>query len=190
MAINVHCFENMSVPMKCKDCSCYRAGGNEGLSAERLSHILSNRTKDIVLIDTPNQVNELVDWEDVADIDYHIVAMSEGIMKFAYVTDRHGIFSPLLPEQVIGMDVVEALPNYWYGMLKRYYIQTLEGRFKTAMLMKIGMIRLVHTFPMKDKKGQIIGALIMILPPSIRFQAGLEEIGHEERTVPISQVME
>lgn len=141
-------------------------------------------------METPNQVAELVDFDDVCDVDYHIITMSEGVMRYVFVTDSHGIFSPMSLRDVLGKTVVEALPKYWYGMLNPYYRQALLGKYKTAMLMKLGMIRLLHTFPIRDKCDNIIGAMIMILPPSTRFQAGLEEVDEHIDVYPDSQAMQ
>jgi hypothetical protein len=192
MSINLHCFENMTVPMRCKECACCRTtstSASGGLSAERISQIMSNRTRDMMIMETPNQVSELVDFDDAALVEYHLITMSEGEMKYIFVTDKQGIFSPLSAKDVIGKKVVEALPKYWYGMLSRYYMYALRGKYKTAMLMKVGMIRLLHTFPIRDKCDNVIGALVLILPPSVRFQAGLEEVDEHVDVYPDQQSM-
>lgn len=179
----------MTVPMKCRECVCCKNGGPHALTAERLSNILSNRTNDMIIMDTPNQVAELVDFDNVTGVDYHIIAMSEGEMKFVFVTDHHGLFSPLHAKDVMGKKVAEALPKYWFSMLGRYYKSTLTGKYKTAMLLKVGMIRLLHTFPIRDKCDNVIGAMILILPPSSKFQAGLEEVDEHVDVYPDGQEM-
>jgi len=191
MSINLHCFENMSMPMKCRECSCYKISRSKtGLSAARISEILEKRTEDMVIMETPNQVAELVDMDDVAEVDYHIVTMYEGTMRYTFVTDRIGIFSPMDKSKVIGKEVSEVLSKYWFGMLNRYYVKALRGKHETALLMKIGLIRLLHTFPIRDRCDNVIGAMVLILPPSSRFQAGLEDVDEHVDVYPTSQHME
>ncbi len=175
MSINFHCFENMNVPMRCRECTCYKASNKTGLSAARISEILEQRTHDMVIMETPNQVSELVDMDDVLEVDYHIVTMYEGVLTYVFVTDRTGIFAPLDKSAILGKPVENVLSKYWFGMLNRYYVKALRGKHETALLMKLGMIRLLHTFPIRDRCENVIGAMVLIMPPSSRFQAGLEE---------------
>jgi len=186
MSINCHCFENMSVPMRCKECACIRSTPPpstvppEGTinTAERPSKILSIKNRDIVIIDIPHhEVTSLVDFDDVTDIDIHMVSYHEKVIKYIYVTDHHGLFSPLHVTEVIGKDISLALPKYWYALLNPYYTGMLtKGTIFKKVVMKPGMMRLLHTFPIRDRCDNIIGGILMLIPPSPLFQTEVEEV--------------